>query len=375
MQNGNVAVRENSELLRQQTIVIRGLEAFSKMNEIPFTEDNKRIVRNMLSTIDRLLSSKNKNWNNINRDNLNAVLQQATFLGLDPAAMPRECAVILRGNLLEIQIEGAGNDVILKKFGEDVKEIRSYIVYEGDEFTLPRMVGWDYQLPNHERTYKSDKAMYAVYLIKLNNGSIDVRIADREAVRVSLFGQMRNNGADEAFLRNLGDKTLDEMLFDEKLITMKIKNKWGTESDLISGAYSSIVSREAMIERKMRNHAIRKFPKNFSSKIVEDLYEATFEEARYDNQNTIENQKTNLLEEYKNDQENDPKNVFDDDLGKDVGKKIEVVKTEDLVHSEDVDGLTEDFDNVDNDDLENLVENEPEKETPTTTEEDVPDWY
>ena len=45
------------------------------------------------------------------------------------------------------------------------------------------------------------------------------------------------------------------------------------------------------------------------------------------------------------------------------------------MHSEDVDGLTEDFDNVDNDDLENLVENEPEKETPTTTEEDVPDWY
>lgn len=373
MQNGNVVVRENSELLRQQTIVIRGLEAFSKMNEIPFTEDNKRIVRNVLSTIDKLLSNKKKNWNSVNRDNLNAILQKATFLGLDPSAMPPQCAIIPRGDSFDFQIEGAGNDAILKRFGEDVKEIRSYVVYEGDEFTFPRMVGWDYELPNHERKFKSDKEMYVVYLIKLNNGSVDVRIADRESVKISLFGQMRQSGADEAFLRTLENRKLDDILTDENLLNMKIKNKWGGQNDLIADSYSSVVSKKGMIERKMRNHAIRKFPKNFSSEIVKDLYEETFEEARYDNQNTIENQKTNLLEEYKNDQENDPKNGFDDDLGKDVGKEIEVVKTEDLAHLEDVDGLTEDFDNVDNDDLENLVESAPEIETPT--DEDVPDWY
>ena len=61
-------------------------------------------------------------------------------------------------------------------------------------------------------------------------------------------------------------------------------------------------SKENMIERKMRNHAIRKYPKNLDNIYVREAYESTYEEERYNkplNDNILEHTQGALLEKEK----------------------------------------------------------------------------
>ena len=68
--------------------------------------------------------------------------------------------------------------------------------------------------------------------------------------------------------------TLDEALENEVL------------QKYISDAWLSPQSREAMIERKMRNNAIKKIPKDFGNGMIETLFEESAEDFyRYENKN------------------------------------------------------------------------------------------
>ncbi len=295
-----------SQMLVTANNYIEKLRKFAETVNIEFDDYQRTCVFNAIRSVNNVLATNKKTWNDIQVDNIVTVLEQVAFLHLNPSATPRECYFIIRNNQdkktgtwsqeLEFGVEGAGNDIILSRFGKNVAEVKSYIVYEGDEFTPGFMNGWDLVLPTYQRTFKTNKPEKAVYLIKKTNGEIDVQYADTEDVKKSLLANAKQNGADEKLLREINKESLYEILNNPKWLDYKIvkeyTNKYGKKSTketrLFNPSYTGVSSMYNMIERKLRNHATRKYPKDFSRKEIAELYEKTFDDLSYEPQKEIE---------------------------------------------------------------------------------------
>lgn len=276
----------SSALLVTTNDFVKKLETFANETKLDFDEDARRCVTNGMSVIHPMIQRSNWSINQFDVNNLVAVLRRTAFLKLD--ATNGECfyqirRVEVKGNwipTIEFGIQGVGNDRILKEYGEGVDEVKSYIVYEGDEFTDGYMDGWDVKLPTYKRTRKTNKPILAVYLIKKTNGEIDVSYGVLEDVKKSLLANAKQNGASDSLLREINKQDLYSILEDEKWLNYKIdKGKYKTP--LFNPSYTSPISMYNMIERKLRNHATRKYPKNFNNKTLAEIYEETYEDEKY----------------------------------------------------------------------------------------------
>ena len=288
------AKSRNSLMLATTTSYVDKIKTFAEELQIKFTDYQQNCVVNAVRTINPLLEKNGYTWQSFGVDNIITVLQQTAFLELNPSATPHECYYIVRKNwkkeggrkvptmpTLEFGIEGAGNDLILQKFGRDVAELKSYIVYDGDEFTEGFLDGWDMTLPKYRRKFITNKPIKVVYLIKKTNGEIDIQYSDTQDVKKSLLANAKQNGADDKLLRKINKLGLYEILEDEKWLDHKISKTYGSNTyttPLFNPSYTSPISMYNMIERKLRNHATRKYPKNFNHKEVSTLYEDTFDE-------------------------------------------------------------------------------------------------
>lgn len=297
---------ESSVMLNVQNQYIDKLRAYAKSTELDFNDYQKTCVQNAIRTVDPMLKQNGITWNDLDVNNVMNVLQQIAFLKINPSAS--EVGLILRNQkqgdswnkVLEAQIMGNGNDTILRNFGVDVKDVKSYEVYDGDEFEGVITDGWETKLPRHIPKYKSNKVKYSVYLIRKRNGEIDVSISEREDAKISLLANAKQNGADEKVLRELSKLSLDEILSDEKWLNYQIvKTYQGKENKtpLFNPSYTSPISSEKMIARKLRNHAIRRYPKDFGREEVAEIYEQTFEDERYVKHNVIDHEEILGLEE------------------------------------------------------------------------------
>ena len=297
------AVTKPLELEVTSKNFVQKLEGIASGIDLDFNDYQKQCVFNAIRTIDPMVKANGYSLAQFDQDNVILVLQQVAFLKLNPSANPRECYFIVRKNkdkqgnelapILEFGIEGAGNDVILTEFGRDVKAVKSYIVYEGDEFTEGYMDGWDVILPKYKRTFKTNQPKMAVYLVKRLNDEIDVLYATLDDVKKSLLAGAKQNGADDDLLREIEKVDVYTLLNDPKWLKRTIKKEYKTwnkearkyetkqyESPLFNPSYTAPNSRDNMIERKLRNHATRKYPKNFNQTNVKTLYEETFEEEK-----------------------------------------------------------------------------------------------
>ena len=295
------AVTKPLELEVTSKNFVQKLEGIASGIDLDFNDYQKQCVFNAIRTIDPMVKANGYSLAQFDQDNVILVLQQVAFLKLNPSANPRECYFIVRMNkdkqgnevpTLEFGIEGAGNDVILTEFGRDVKAVKSYIVYEGDEFTEGYMDGWDVILPKYKRTFKTNQPKMAVYLVKRKNDEIDVLYATLDDVKKSLLAGAKQNGADDDLLREIEKVDVYTLLTDPKWLKRTIKKSYSYkgkdgktyekqyESPLFNPSYTAPNSRDNMIERKLRNHATRKYPKNFNQTNVKTLYEETFEEEK-----------------------------------------------------------------------------------------------
>lgn len=355
--------------------VIGSIQQYSKTTDIAVTPYGMQCIDSALSKINDLIEKDGLNWNFFNTpsgiNNLFSTLKYVSFMELNVAN--NEVAITFRNvkskngtqtKVLETQIQGVGNDRILKKFGEGVVEVKSYLVYEGDEFTFPYIDGFDVILPKYSPKFKSEKVQYAVYLIKLKSGDIDVSIASREDVKVSLLAHINQNMRfNDAFTTKLQTElenlSLDEILYNEKYAKMTIGR-----TRLISPAWGDF-AKERMIARKIRNHALRKWSHNlnFGKKELLDIYEEGFEEENY---KVISTPPTNYIENNEREFENESSSVEVDEINendsveeqaKNVGETFEVVdETTEINESE----------NIEVEEFEEIVE-EPQ-------DDDIPDW-
>ena len=91
----------------------------------------------------------------------------------------------------------------------------------------------------------------------------------------------------QKLMKELRQLSFDDLIDKHQDTEIKFKN-YGKDYSvrLIQDSYVGSTG-EAMIIRKLRNVAIRNFPKNFDTTVIETLYRDTFEE-KYERTNVVE---------------------------------------------------------------------------------------
>lgn len=266
---------------------------------VEFDEYSKRCAMSAMSSIYQLVQNTDKaEMSDLNTSNLREIVEQCASLKLNANAVPREVYFQLRSKqingewkkVVEMGIEGDGNDALLRQFGNEVAKVHPcWIVKEGDEFTRPKRVGMEITPPSWEQKGLSEKVIAVVYPVQLTNGSIEYLIAERESVKTNLIAHIRNNMMNETFGFVTGTKTdkygkkVDRTRYDataEEKAKIKAKKeeilsavrecetlddmlKCPSAQPYISAAW--LDTPEQMITRKLRNNAIKKFPKDMNN--------------------------------------------------------------------------------------------------------------
>lgn len=292
--------------LSQWTNTITGLVSRDfEQNGVQYDEYSKQCAMNAMGAIFQLVQNTDKvDMNNLNTSNLREVVAQCASLKLNANAMPREVFFQFRSKqvggqwvkMVEMGVEGDGNDALLRQFGNNVDTVYPvWLVKEGDDFTYPRRRGIEIEPAEWTPKGLSDKTVRVVYPVKLKDGTIDYLIAEREPVRTNLIAHIRNNMMNETFgvcadRYKATPKQKEEIKVKKAEILSAIRECETLEDILnceVAKPYISAAwldTPEAMIIRKMRNNAIKKFPKNLNNMAsnsllqLDETYKASQEE-------------------------------------------------------------------------------------------------
>ena len=292
--------------LSQWTNTITGLVSRDfEQNGVQYDEYSKQCAMNAMGAIFQLVQNTDKaDMNNLNNSNLREVVAQCASLKLNANAVPREVYFQLRSKqingqwvkMVEMGVEGDGNDALLRQFGNGIDTVYPvWLVKEGDDFTYPRRRGINVEPAEWTPKGLSDKTVRVVYPIKLKDGSVDYLIAEREPVRTNLIAHIKNNMLNETFgicadRYKSTPKQKEEIKVKKAEILSAIRECETLEDILnceVAKPYISAAwldTPEAMIIRKMRNNAIKKFPKNLNSMAsnsllqLDETYKASQEE-------------------------------------------------------------------------------------------------
>lgn len=301
--------------LSQWTNTITGLVSRDfEQNGVKYDEYSKKCAMNAMGAIFQLVQNTDKtDMSNLNTSNLREVVAQCASLKLNANAVPREVYFQLRSKqvngqwvkMVEMGVEGDGNDALLRQFGNNVDTVYPvWLVKEGDDFTYPRRRGIEIEPAEWTPKGLSDKTVRVVYPVKLKDGTIDYLIAEREPVKTNLIAHIRNNLLNETFgicenRRKATPKQKEEIKAKKEEIMAAVRECETLEDILNCEAARPYISAawldtpEAMIVRKMRNNAIKKFPKNLngmaSSSLLQldETYKASQEEIA-ENENSQE---------------------------------------------------------------------------------------
>lgn len=279
--------KEFSTALSEWTNSITGLVIRDfKQCGVEFDEYSKKCAMAAMGSIFQLVQNTDKAaMSDLNTSNLREIVEQCASLKLNANAVPREVYFQLRSKqingewkkVVEMGIEGDGNDALLRQFGNEVAKVYPvWIVKEGDEFTYPKRVGIEITPPSWEQKGLSEKVSKVVYPVKLTDGTMEYLIADRESVKTNLIAHIRNNMMNETFgickdrykataeqkqqIKSKKEEILSAVRERETLDDML---KCSVAQPYISAAW--LDTPEQMITRKLRNNAIKKFPKDMNS--------------------------------------------------------------------------------------------------------------
>lgn len=251
---------------------------------VQFDDYAKKCAMEAMTSIYTLVKNDSKtDINNIDKSNLRQIVENCASLKLNAGSNPRECFFQLRsvkgGNdwmkVVEMGIEGDGYDALLSNFGKNVKQVYPFwAVKEGDVYVSPKHRGLEVAPPEWEEKGLSDKVVRVVYPVKLTDGTVTYLIAERDGVKVNLLAHVKQNMMNATFgicadrfkatekqkeeIKAKKTEVLDAMRACKTVDEML---KCELARPFISGAW--LDTPESMIQRKMRNNAIRKFPKNY----------------------------------------------------------------------------------------------------------------
>lgn len=177
---------------------------------------------------------------------------------------------------LEMGIQGDGFETLVARYGYGVKEVgRPWAVMDSDEFEFPEYNGLEVKPPRWKKRPGGKHVVIIVYPVMMRNKSIEYAISERNDVMQSYFAHIKQNIQSATFgIADSRYKASKEQLakIDEKkrevLDALKkcesIDEMLGCE---IAKPYASPAwtdSTEAMILRKMKNKALKKFKLDFN---------------------------------------------------------------------------------------------------------------
>lgn len=251
---------------------------------VTYGDYQKECAMNSMVAIYNLIKDSSENPNDIDRDSIRNAVGQCASLQLNASAYPSECYFQIRKKkvgstwvkTVEMNLQGAGNDALLRHFGAGVEEVYPvWIVREGDDFTYPTYKGISVDPPSWTPKGLSDKVDKVVYPVKVR-GMVQYLIAERESAKINLFAHIRNNLLNETFgiaksRYDATQKQKEEIKAKKEEIYAGLR-KCPTVDEMlaceIARPYISaawLESTESMIERKLRNNAVRKFPKSYDT--------------------------------------------------------------------------------------------------------------
>lgn len=277
-------------------------------------------IEAMTSIFNLVKNDPKSDMGKLDTSNLAGIVKICANLKLNASAYPRECYFQLRNvnvgkdpqtgrdiwqKQVEMGIEGNGYDSLLSNYGKNVKQVYPHwIVKEGDKYIPPKHKGLSVTEPEWEEKGISSKAVKVVYPVMLTDGTVTYLSADRDSVKINLLSHVKQNMMNATFgictdrykatekqkseikekknevLNTLrACKTVDEMLECE------------IAKPFISGAW--LDTPESMIQRKMCNNAIRKYPKNYDPMArqaileMDDIYKTAQAEIE-ENENSVD---------------------------------------------------------------------------------------
>lgn len=277
-------------------------------------------IEAMTSIFNLVKNDPKSDMGKLDTSNLAGIVKRCANLKLNASAYPRECYFQLRNvnvgkdpqtgrdiwqKQVEMGIEGNGYDSLLSNYGKNVKQVYPHwIVKEGDKYIPPKHKGLSVTEPEWEEKGISSKAVKVVYPVMLTDGTVTYLSADRDSVKINLLSHVKQNMMNFTFgicadrykatekqkseikekknevLNALrACKTVDEMLECE------------IAKPFISGAW--LDTPESMIQRKMCNNAIRKYPKNYDPMArqaileMDDIYKTAQAEIE-ENENSVD---------------------------------------------------------------------------------------
>lgn len=322
--------KEFTTALSQWTTEVTSLVArdFESVG-VPIDDYARTCAMNAMTCIFHLVQqTKEADLSKMNTSNLREVVAQAASLKLNANAMPREVYFQLRKKqingewvkVVEMGIEGNGNDAMLRNFGVGVKTVYPcWLVKEGDDFTYPKRKGMQMEPPSWEEKGLSSKVIRVVYPILLDDGTEQYLIAERDGVKVNLFAHVRNNLMNETFgicdsTFNATAKQKEEIRKKKEPIYEALRKCETVDEMLACEAARPFMSPawldtpESMIIRKMRNNAIRNFPKDMNAMAkrstleLDETYRASREEIEEDaNSVEFEDVEAEVVEEWDGD--------------------------------------------------------------------------
>lgn len=269
-----------SQLAKINDTYMPQIESQLHGNGIHMTEYQRTCVINSISAINEMLVKEGLSVGDIDQSNLTQTLMHVAALQLNATATPREVYFIKRKQknkngteiqIVEMGIEGDGNDAILSRFGRSVKTVhRHWEVRENDEFTYPGYAGLDVTSPTWTPKGQG-KVIRVVYPIEYKDGQVEFFIAEREDVKANLLAHMYNNllwDNKKAEKKEKIKEFSEAHSLDEILDSIEMQ-----ELGKISPAWKEPQSRESMIVRKMRNRIVKKIPKDFSNAYIQSVVE------------------------------------------------------------------------------------------------------
>lgn len=275
-----------------------------------FDEYSGKCVMSAMSAINNMIHGQGLTFNDLNSSNVNEILIQIATLQLNANAVPRECYFQIRNvnvggkgkkvweKQIEMGIEGDGNDVILARFGRDVKKVcQVWLVREKDKFVYPKHNGLEMTAPQWEPTGQGEVIRVVYPIIKLDN-TVEYYIGERRDVVKNLYAHISNNLMNETFgiikgtkkdkygneeprtRYDANEKEKEQIAKKKKEILDKARSLGDLDkildceelSTYISPAWKEYQSREQMIIRKMRNNVVKKIPKDFDSALTAEKY-------------------------------------------------------------------------------------------------------
>ena len=317
MPKNEVAKKENNQVavtggLAIQQQLIGELEKASQEFGVGFTEYGLRCAINSIAGVLMFTKQNGIDIKEIDPTLLRLQIQNVGYTELNCATMPSEVYFDIRkstnadGKLvyqLTIKPQGAGNEKLVRKYGVGLKEGTglhpAILVHEGDELVLPSYNGLTITpfkyTPKLENANK--KVIAVIYIVEKVDGSVEYLYATRDSVKANIIAQIRQN-----------------TLYAFKKVTGKYKDKYGNEKEkveldteardkfyeevnqlaetlsvdelienekvreYINPTYTSGGSKEAMILRKMKNNALKNYPKEYDNTMVAESVHNMWEE-------------------------------------------------------------------------------------------------